>query len=68
MWYILYYICLCFVLIYMIHSIYIHFKTQFVQKKANIIKPVQLSVEEKQSVIDDVNEKNKMKEYFKSLQ
>lgn len=52
----------------MIHSIYIHFKTQFVQKKANIIKPVQLSVEEKQSVIDDVNEKNKMKEYFKSLQ
>lgn len=71
---ILYYICICFILIYMIHSIYIHFKTQFVRKNTQIAT----SSAQKQSIHnnlqyihinknENVEEKNIMRNFFKSL-
>ena len=73
--YILYYICLCFVLIYMIHSIYNHFKNQFGNKNVHIVQ--QLTKESavtndnyvNTNNVDNMNteEMNKMKSYFNSL-
>lgn len=69
------YVCLCFVLIYMTHSIYNHFKNQFTQKKnKNIQLEVQkqnisIPIEKNENIheIQNKEELNKMKAYFQSL-
>ena len=66
----LYYTCLCFALIYMIHSIFNHFRSQFVQKNNPLsFQPIPISNEKEEFVnkSENIEEMNKMKEYFQSL-